>query len=49
MKLLVSWGRKHVLLELGLQFFKIGAMSEDVQVPSKSERVRRQLLFTTRV
>jgi hypothetical protein len=24
-------------------------MSEDVQVPSKSERVRRQLLFTTRV
>jgi hypothetical protein len=48
-KLLVSWGGKHVLLQLGFQFFKIGAISEDFQVPSKSERVRRQLLFTTRV
>ena len=49
MKLLVSWGGQHVLLELGFHFFKIGAISEYVEVPSISERVRSQLRFTMRV
>lgn len=41
MKLLVSWRGKQVLLELGFEFFKIGSISEDIQVTSKSERVMR--------